>query len=190
MSEDSDLMDRQSALMNSRVGYSQQDPNAMNTLLLEKLDVDRLLDKVELDLQGLEYDSKGNLVQVCEPLMNKEGARSVKRMMMAQVNNVNQMSNYEEDQVRVMIEELALDLVEDVIFNKVRYGVKNTDTNLTAIRQIAISPGFAVAMGAMENGLRQMLKKTTVETSVNVQGQTKQSGGKGGGIFGLFKGGK
>ena len=178
-----DILNQQNAIAMGRTAYMTQDNN-MNTLLLELLNVERILDKVELELQGKEYDENGNIKQVCEPLCNKEGAATVKRLMLSMVNNVVQMSNFEEEQIRVMTIELGCDMVEILTFNKHRFEIKNPKA-MSSIIDVALTNDFACAMGSMDNGMRQMLKKTTMETTINTQGNAMKTGK--GGVGGLLK---
>lgn len=175
--DEQDIMNQQNAIAMGRTAYMTQDTN-MNTLLLELLNVDKLLDRIELELQGLEYDEEGKTKVRCEPLCNKEGAANIKRLMLSMVNNVIQMSNFEEEQIRVMTIELGCDLVEVLTFNKVRYGITSPKA-ITSIIDVVLSNDFACAMGSLENGMRQMLKKTTMETTINTQGNQMKAG-KGG----------
>jgi len=101
------------------------------------------------------------------------------------VNNVVQMSNFEEEQIRVMTIELGCDLVEILTFNKVRFEIKSPKA-ITSIIDVAVTNSFACAMGSMDNGMRQMLKKTTMETTINTQGNQMRAGK--GGIGGILKG--
>ena len=177
-----DILNQQNAIGMARTAYMTQDTN-MNTLLLELLNVKELLDKIELELQGKEYDENGSLKEVCEPLCNKEGAATVKRLMLSMVNNVVQMSNFEEEQIRVMTIELGCDLVEILTFNKVRFEIESPKA-ITSIIDVAVTNSFACAMGSMDNGMRQMLKKTTMETTINTQGNQMRAGK--GGIGGIL----
>lgn len=182
--DEQDIMNQQNAITMGRTAYMTQENN-MNTLLLELLDVDKLLDKIELELQGLERDQEGNLKEVCQPLCNKEGAATVKRLMLSMVNNVVQMSNFEEEQIRVMTIELGCDMVEVLTFNRHKFQINNRKA-ITSIIDVALTNNFACAMGSLENGMRQMLKKTTMETTINTQGNAMKSGK--GGIGGMVKG--
>lgn len=179
-----DILNQQNAIAMGRTAYMTQDNN-MNTLLLELLNVERLLDKIELELQGKEYNEEGKLEVVCEPLCNKEGAATVKRLMLSMVNNIVQMSNFEEEQIRVMTIELGCDMVEILTFNKHKFEIHNPKA-ISSIIDVALTNDFACAMGSLENGMRQMLKKTTMETTINTQGNQMKSGK--GGIGGILKG--
>ena len=181
--EEQDIMNQQNAIAMGRTAYMTQDNN-MNTLLLELLNVDKLLDKIELELQGLEYDSEGKLNKACSPLCNKEGAATIKRLMLSMVNNVVQMSNFEEEQIRRMTIELGCDMVEILTFNKQRFAIVNPKA-ITSIIDVTLTNDFACAMGSLENGMRQMLKKTTMETTINTQGNQMKTGK--GGIGSLLK---
>jgi hypothetical protein len=181
--DEQSMMNQEQAVMMGRTAFMAQD-NPMNTLLLEKLDTERLLQKTELSLQGLDSDENGKTQQVCRPLLNREGAMNMRRYQEAQVNNVTQMSNFEEEQSRVLTEELALDVATDLLFSKKRYNIDNTHTDLTAIRTIVCDPAFSCNMAAMDNGIKQMLRKTTIESSINVQGQSPK--GKGGGVMSML----
>jgi hypothetical protein len=183
--DEQDIINQQNAIAMGRTAYMTQDNSNMNTLLLELLNVDKLLDRIELELQGLEYDEKGKLVKRCEALCNKEGAANIKRLMLSMVNNVIQMSNFEEEQIRVMTIELGCDLVEVLTFNKVRYEITSPKA-ITSIIDVVLSNDFACAMGSLENGMRQMLKKTTMETTINTQGNQMKAGKGGiGSLLGL-----
>jgi hypothetical protein len=183
--EEQDIMNQQNAIAMGRTAYMTQENN-MNTLLLELLNVENLLNKIELELQGKEETETGEIKKVCEALCNKEGAATVKRLMLSMVNNVVQMSNFEEEQIRVMTIELGCDMVEILTFNKHNFEITNRKA-ISSIINVALTNDFACAMGSLENGMRQMLKKTTMETTINTQGNSMR-GGKGGGAGGLIKG--
>lgn len=182
--DEQDILNQQNAIAMGRTAYMTQG-NDMNTLLLELLNVEKLLDKIELELQGKEYDEEGKLSQACEALCNREGAATVKRLMLSMVNNVVQMSNFEEEQIRVMTMELGCDMVEILTFNKEKFEIRNKKA-ITSIIDVALTNNFACAMGSLENGMRQMLKKTTMETTINTQGNAMKTGK--GGIGGILKG--
>ena len=183
--DEQDMMNQQAALAMGRTAYMGQDTQGINTLLNDLTNVDIVLDEVELILQGQVIDTEtGKPKQVSEPLLNREGAARMRTLMRALTSRIVLMSNYEEQQVRVMTIELGNDLVEILTFNKVAYEMKHPKA-LAIIEQLVISTAFACAMSAMENGTRKMLRGTTMETTINTQGQSLKTG-KGGGLGSLI----
>lgn len=183
--DEQEQMDIDRAMMMAKIGYQTQDISGVNTLLKELTDVEPHIIRVEQLLQGQGLDENGNIVTVCEPLCNKEGAANMGRMMRAMVSQVMLMSNLEEDQIRVMAEELGYDVVEDLTFNKVRYGIIYPRAMAT-ITDIVTMSAMECGMSALNNGTRQMLRKSIMETTINTQGQGISGGKKGGGVLGLL----
>jgi len=178
-------MNQDAALAMGRTAYMTQDNAGINTLLSELTDTEKDIYETELLLQGIKINDKGEQEQACHPLCNKEGAANMIRIMRAQVGNVMQMSNLEEEQIRVMTQELAQDMIEDLTFNKKRYGIIHPKAVSTIVDLISWK-AFACGMQALENGTRRMLRGTTMETTINTQGQAMKTGKGGlGSILGL-----
>lgn len=175
-------MDQDRAIMMGRQAYAMQDNAGINTLLNDLTNVDPDIQEVEYLLQGKRMGKKG-LEEYCDPLCNKEGAANCTRLMRAMVGRIMLMSNLEEDQIRILTQELGFDIVEDLTFNKVRYEIKYPKAISTIVDLITMK-AFACGMSAMDNGTRKMLRGTTMETTINTQGQGIS--GKKGGVMGLL----
>lgn len=183
--DEQDIMNQQSALAMGRTAYMNQDSTGINTLLNDLTNVDVVIDEVELLLQGKSINPEtGKEEQTCTPLLNKEGAANMRRFMKSLTSRIVLMSNLEEEQIRIMTLELGYDMVEDLTFNKVRYEIKHPKAIATII-DLVLDNAFACAMSAMENGTRKMLRGTTMETTINTQGQSLKTG-KGGGLGSIF----
>jgi hypothetical protein len=182
--DDQDMMNQQAAVQMARANYQSMDNNSINTLLAELTDVDTSIDEIELLLQG-KIIKNGEEVVTCEPLCNKEGAANMRRFLKAFVSRIMLMSNFEDEQIRRITEEIGYDVIEDLTYNKLRYGIKHPKA-IATISDLVINNGFACLMSALENGLRKMLRSTTVETTINTQGQGVKSGKGGiGALLGL-----
>ncbi len=181
-------MNQDAAMIMGRSAYMNQDDRALNTLLNDLTDVDTVLDSMELLLQGVKIDpTNGTPRQVAEPLCNHIGAANSIRQLRSLLTRVVLMSNFEEEQVRVITQEIGFDMVEDLTFNRIRYGIIHPKA-ISTIINLTLTNGFANAMSAMDNGTRQMLKKAVIETTVNAQGNQMKAGK--GGIGSLFGFGK
>ena len=175
--DEQSMMNQDQAIMMGRTSYASQDNSGISTLLSQLTNVEPDIREIELLLQG-KIMNKGKIEQVSNPLCNKEGAFNMTRMMRAMVSQVMLMSNLEEEQVRVMAEELGYDVVEDLTFNKVRYEIIQPRA-ISTIVNIIVMKSIECGMSAMDNGTRQMLKKSIIETTINTQG-TGMKAGKGG----------
>jgi hypothetical protein len=181
MDPQTELIQQDQAITMGRAAYINQDNSGINTLLNDLTNVELDIEEVELLLQGMRLDPAGKEIKMCEPLCNKEGSSNVTRLMRAMVGRITLMSNFEEDQIRILIEELANDMVEDLTFNKVRYGITYPKA-ITTIVDLVSMKCFACGMSAKDNGTRKMLRGTTMETTINTQGaglQTRKGGGIG-----------
>lgn len=188
MSE-TDMLNQQSALRMGLANYSNTNNDGINTLLNDLTNVTGDIDEVELLLQGKRVGLKGQEEVVCEALCNKEGAVNMARLMRSMVGRIMLMSNLEEDQIRLLTEELGYDIVEDLTLNKVRYGIIHPKA-MSSIVDLVLTKCFSCGMSAMENGTRRMLRGTTMETTINTQGNSIKGGKGGGGIMGLLGVGK
>lgn len=184
--QETNMYNRDAAMQMGRTAYMVNDKNELNTLLNDLTDVEPDIKEVEELLQGKKVNVLGEVTQTCEPLCNSEGAANMVRLMKAMVGRITLMSNFEDEQVRIMVEELGADIIEDLTFNKVRYEIKHPKA-ISTIVDLVLMKAFACGMSAMENGTRRMLRGTTMETTINTQGMGmggKKSGGLGS-ILGL-----
>lgn len=174
------------ALMMGRTAYMQQS-NENESLLRDLTDVQKDISETELSLQGLRLNDEGVIESYNEPKCNKIGAASIIQLMKAMVSTVTAMSNFEEDQIRILVIELGDDLVENLTFNKVRYEIVH-EKAISDIVDIVCDKAFSVGMMAKDNGLRQLLRKNIMETTINAQGSNMKMGKGGlGSILGLGK---
>ena len=171
-------MNQDAAIMMGRTAMMTQDSQEYNSLLSQLLDIQKDISEIELNLQGLRTNEEGNIEQYTEPKLNKIGAANIIQLMRSMVSQVTAMSNFEEEQVRVLTIELGDDLVEHLVFNKLRYNM-TAPKALADIENIVTNKAFAVGMMAKDNGLRQLLRKNIMETTINAQGNSMKSG-KGG----------
>lgn len=183
--DEQSMMNQDQAFTAGRTAYMSQDNAGINTLLSELTDVEPILEDVKMQLLGQSYDNEGNPIKSSDPLCNKEGAYNILRMMRPMVSKVMLMSNLEEDQIRIMTEELGYDVVEDLTFNKVRYEIKHPKA-ITTIANLVVMIALEAGFSAKDNGTRKMLRGTTMETTINTQGQQMKTGKGGlGSILGL-----
>ena len=177
-------MNQDAAVMMGRTAMMTQDTGEYNSLLSQLLDIQKDIAETELNLQGLRTNEEGKIEQYAEPKLNKLGAANVIMLMKSMVSQVTAMSNFEEEQVRVLTIELGDDLIEHLTFNKLRYNM-TAPKALADIENIITNKAFSVGMMAKDNGLRQLLRKNIMETTINAQGNPMK-GGKGGGIGSLL----
>lgn len=186
--DEQQLMNEQNAFQMARTNYMNSDPNGLNSLLSELTNPEQDIYEVELSLKGMEIDSKGNKVKVSEPLLNDKGVANMIRLMRSMVSRVMFMSNLEDDQIRILTQELGESIVSDLVMHKVEYEIKDFES-MTTIRTIVTYKAFESGMSALENGFRRFLKSGIIETTISTQGN-QMKGGKGGplqGIGALFK---
>lgn len=174
------MMNHEAAVTMGRTAYMVQNNNEYDSLLKDLLDVQKEIYEIELNLQGLRINDEGNIEQYTEPKCNQIGAVNIVMLMKSMISNVVSMSNFEEDQIRILTIELGDDLVENLTFNKVRYEIKHPKA-ISDIVDIVTIKAFACGMMAKDNGLRLMLRKNMMESTINTQGQGIKSG-KGGGL--------
>lgn len=177
------MMASDQAMMMGRTAYMTQTQD-YDSLLKDLTDVQKDIWETELSLQGLRQNDEGKIEVYNEPKCNKIGAASIIQLMKAMVSTVTSMSNFEEDQVRVLTIELGDDLVENLTFNRIRYNIIHPKA-IADIVDIVTMKAFSVGMMAKDNGLRQLLRKNIMETTINTQGQGLKMG-KSGGIKGLL----
>jgi hypothetical protein len=180
-------MNQDAAIMMGRTAMMTQDSQEYSSLLSQLLDIQKDISEIELNLQGLRTNDEGKIEQYTEPKLNKVGAANIIQLMRSMVSQVTAMSNFEEEQVRVLTIELGDDLVEHLTFNKLRYNM-TAPKALADIENIVTNKAFAVAMMAKDNGLRQLLRKNIMETTINAQGNSIKSGKGGiGALLGMGK---
>ena len=83
---------------------AQQAQAVLLTTLNPKNDVDRIL----LQLQGLEKTPDGKTIQIGEPQVNLNGIQDIRNILAPLVNQSNEVSDQEEDQVKQFMEEFLL----------------------------------------------------------------------------------
>jgi predicted hydrocarbon binding protein len=186
--DEKEMMNYQAAAVMGRTAYMTGQNNEINTLLSELTNPEQDIYEVELSLKGVEIDENGNKKQVSEPLLNDKGVANMIKLMRSMVSRVMYMSNLEEDQIRIMTQELGEQIVSDLVFHKVEYQIKDFN-DMTTIRTIITYKAFESGMAALENGFRRFLKSGIVETTINTQGNPMK-GGKGGGLGSLLGFGK
>ena len=186
MNEMNDL-DRASEHAMQRQAYLGQQVSELNSLLEKLTDVTKVVKETELLLKGMKEDEDGNIIidPEAEPLCNATGATRMTQYMKSMVSPIVLMSNFEEDQIRRMVEEISLDILEDLLFNRKVYGIK-TRKAISLISDLVSNNGFACAMSAFQNGTRKMLKSTIIETHLSTPQGNANTGKKQGGLMSLF----
>ena len=182
--DENEMMNRELAGVMARTHYANTSSNELNSLLAQLTDPEQEIYEVELSLKGKGLDSKGNVIQVSQPLLNDEGVAAMIRIIRSMVSRVMFMSNLKEEQVSKLTIELGWLIATELVQNKVKYGVKNE--HRSQIVSIILYKSYESANSALENGFRRFLKSGIIETTINTQGQNKPVN-KSGGIFGFGK---
>jgi len=171
-------LNQETAAMMARTAYMSQENQGINSLLSDLLDTQRDIKDVEMRLRGQDYDEKGEIIQVVEPLMNDEGIYHVITQLTGLVSKVVYMSDLEEEQIRIMVYETLADLNSQLTINKLKWGLKTPLVHSTII-DVVLNKSMAGGFSALNNGMKKLVRGVSVETTINTQGQGIKSG-KGG----------
>jgi hypothetical protein len=168
-----EIMKQELAMKNA----SYMTPQAEATSALAELTspLEELRD-LELSLKGKAENSKGQEIQIGEPLCNDEGVAAIIRLIKAQVSRKSFLSNYEESDISPLIMFLGRTLIRDLMLNKERYGIKD-NTARHQIVFISCTSAFSALKRGLENGERRFLKGGIIETTVNTQAMQNQQKG-------------
>jgi len=155
--------------------YSRQLPTT--DLLKELLDFSGDLEKFEMSLRNqvetIDYkNKKRNLIQRGDPLLNKEGVNMISNIVSSHLSNVFKMSNFSENDVNMMAEEVDHELIDLLAYNYKRWEVRKE--NLSAIVQIVDHFIFAMLKSSYNEGIRKLLQMIEKrETKINPDQERK-----------------
>jgi len=146
-------------------------------VMVEQTNPKRIVEDVMLRLRGLERQPDGTLVRIAEPKLNKMGQENVWFILDSHINQNVILSHLELKEIRMMIENLSSDLVDDLSLNWKEYGIiKKTD--LDVINNSILYNIFLALKRAEGQGEKNWLSKISVEniTSASRLPQMKKEG--------------
>ena len=135
--------------------------------------------KLELALRGMTSDKNGNPVQTGEPLMNQEGIQCVLGQVQSIVSQNTNMSNLKDgDIAKLMVEQLGDAVIQDLMINSRKYGIKNHTARTRIITMISNS-AFITMSRALDEGERRFWKGSQQEITMRTEGGGSKGNSKG-----------
>lgn len=176
MSEEEDLINQQGALAQALKTPYGNPMNIYQGAITELTNPGRELYELELSLKGKYADENGIEKEMGEPLCNDKGVSSILRMAKATVSQVSFMSNYDENLIPKLIMYLAKTLIRDLMFNKLKYEIKDDRARHT-ITYITCVASNAACRRALENGERRFWKGSQQETTIRTESGNQKGKG-------------
>ena len=99
---------------------------SQQSTMLMLTDVNEPIRKLMLFYMGQQEDNQGNTIQVGEQLLSSEGIHSVIGQIETVVNRITTMTAFNRKRdIPKILKVFYKPLVQDLLFNKVRYNIKN-----------------------------------------------------------------
>lgn len=149
--------------------------NNFGSSIIVMTNPDDELYKMELTFRSSVVDTKGNVTQLGDPLMNDLGINSVIGIVQSLVNRVTVMSNLNKHEVPMLIDFLGDTLAKDLMMNRNRYEIKTT-TARTKIFFTALATAFVTMKRAFEQGEKQFWKGSQQEITTRVENGSEKRG--------------
>jgi hypothetical protein len=134
------------------------------------------MQKMELALRSQVVDKDGNPQQVGEPLLNEIGLSSVIGQVQAIVNQTTIMSNFDKNEIPILVDYLGDTLAKDLMINRVSYNIR-TKAARSKIYYIALASAFICLKRAFEQGERGFWGRIQQEIKQYVEGGNSSQGG-------------
>lgn len=154
----------------------------LNSTVLFITDPKSDLREFEVALRG-KYEKDGEVIDLGDPLCNKEGIRYILGLTQSFANRVTILSNYDEDLLRNLVLDLCDTLNKDLMLNSKRYEIHDK-TGKSKIKVIVRIYALSAIRRALNQGERKFLTKTTQE--IHTTGEQTIKGDKR--FLGLGKG--
>jgi len=144
----------------------QESVQQTQAILVEQTNPKKVVKSIILRLRGKEEDGQGNLVDVAEPKMNKEGIENFWFILDSHINQNIIFSHLDDPEIRAIMDTLQEDLVDDLSLNWRRYGIKKR-TDLDVINNAVLTNIFLALKRAREQNEKNWLGKISVENISN-----------------------
>lgn len=125
-----------------------------------------VLDDIEQKLRGKRMDYDGQYKKISEPLMNEQGIGRMLFLVSSIVNQNTILSHLESQEIGKLITKIGDDIVDDLVLNWYRYGIKDKML-LDHIVDVILIPSFMALKRAWKQNEKNWLGKVTVETLNN-----------------------
>lgn len=152
---------------------------ADSSVLIYQLQTDDILEELEMNLKGFDYDSnEGKYIAKRERIINDKGLSIIMTLLKMELNKTKILSYYEDEDVRIRCQEFEYHLV-DILAAK--YKEWDIDINfLSAVRAMLGNSVYSAYMRALKGGERNFLKGT--EKRIETYSERERSKGMLGGL--------
>jgi hypothetical protein len=150
--------------------------------IVELTDTEELLLRFEMNLRGEMINNRGEPVKVGESLLNERGVNKIIGIVRSIGSQSSVLSDFERDEVKVLMEYLNDTLAKDLMVNRVNYDIVSPSAR-DDIVFMSNACAFAILKRGFEGGERRFWKGSQQELTIKGDSQQKKSGG----ILGLFK---
>ena len=148
--------------------------------IVEMTDTEDLLFRLQVNLSGKVVERGGEVRDVGNPLMNSEGIKDIMMVMRGFSDRASVMSNYDKNDIRVLMEMLSDVLSKNLLVNRVNYGFVNS-SGRDLVFSTCIFYGYAIIKRGFEGGERRFWKGSQIDYRINSPDK------KGGFLGGIFK---
>lgn len=144
-------------------------------VVIEQVNPRKVVEDIILELDGKERNEDGELVDIGQPLMNKDGLQMIKIKLRSIVNQNTIMSHLDDGDIRRLMYLLAANLRVDIGLNWRDYGISSR-TLCDTIMDIVIMNAYTALKRAREQNEKNWLGRITVESIQSAKKDAKKDG--------------
>ena len=152
--------------------------------MIQLTNPESILEKMDLTFRSMMMDHKGKPYSVGPPLMNELGISAVRGQVQSIVNQTTVMSNFNKNDIPMLMDFLGDTLAKDLMMNRETYGM--TFTTRDKVYFVSLTSAFICMKRALDEGEKRFWKNSQHEVRSTVEG----TGGGQGPIKRLFGFGK
>jgi len=130
------------------------------------------LAKFELFLRGYKISRDGTLIKQTDPLSNSKGIIAIMSIIESVVHHSNTLSNFSKDDMEFFFDTLKVDLITEVMINRIAYGIERKNRFLIIGNSMRFAYSFSKRV--FEEGDRKFWKGSMTEvkhTQESIEGR-------------------
>lgn len=152
-------------------------------VLVEQTNPDKIVKVIMLRLMGKKEEPNGNLIQVAEPKMNKEGLEDIWFILDSHINQNVIFSSITKEEISRIMDVIQNNLTDNISLNWKRYGMKK-QTDLDTVSDSILVNIFLALKRAEHQNEKNWLGKISVE---NISGSSRLPSMKKEGFWSKFR---
>lgn len=143
-------------------------------LLAKIMNFDSLIYEIEQSLKNYAFDPTTNQwIKKGKPLVNEKGLTALRSVISAHLNNVFILSNFDDDDVRVICLNLGEDLIDALMLSYIDWEIDKR--HLSLIYMIITDNVYAMFKGSFKEGIRLLLRDVEKRETKIIQEKAKRN---------------